>query len=210
MLKIINPKDQKNHKIAIESFLDLLKVYQNFELSLEQKKKATFLIAEDQRYGVYGGAVLFAEKTYQFQSFSKVETYEEKFSRLFEDFQPNATEYWRARTCFCLAVQSVPNRLEWQDLYLSFFHDLHESLMAFGDPKEIEFITITSFSLDAIHQPYHRKWPHCMPVKFSHAKDGLRHGILSLKGAKFMPDWRKQDFLDDSDENEVFSRKRVA
>ncbi|MBA3814528.1 MAG: hypothetical protein H0X26_08625 [Alphaproteobacteria bacterium] len=196
MLKIINPKGQKLHQFTVESFLDLLKVYQNFELSPEQKKKATFLIAENEAHGIYSGAVLYSENISDVTDCSKDETYEEKFCNLFSAFQGSELKCWRARIFFCLETSSTPEGQTGVELSQSFYRDLYEAFLVFGNSKDIEFIALTSFSFDTMNPPFYKKWPRCMPVKFSYTTDGLKHGILSLRGKKFMPDWRKLSSLD--------------
>jgi conjugal transfer ATP-binding protein TraC len=57
MLKIIKQKDQTLHHEKVEALLDLLSVYQRFELSAEKQAKSHFILAESDEKSVYGGAV---------------------------------------------------------------------------------------------------------------------------------------------------------
>ncbi len=62
MLTLIKQKKTKSDLAKISSFLDLLKEYQNLDVSPARAKKATFLIAENERHEVHGGALLYPQK----------------------------------------------------------------------------------------------------------------------------------------------------
>ncbi len=195
MLKIIPPKEQKFHQSTIESFLDLLRVYQNFDLSPTRRKNSTFLIAEDRKHGIYGGALLYPQKVYDFEEDFSLDDYEDTFHSAFLTFRPQITEFWTSRICFCLEANLSPGALERAELCKCFYHNLYEALLAFGEQKEIEFLAFSLCSFDTIEPPSYKDWPHVLPIRHSEDTEGLFHGILPLKGTKFFPKVPRQSKL---------------
>ena len=116
MLKIIGPKGHRFHQSSIEAFLDLLNVYQDFELSRRDEKRLLFLSAEDNGHGVYGGAVLYPQKVWGLpEEDVSHDRYEDTFCGAFATFRPLIQEFWIARICFCLEANFSPEALwkEW-------------------------------------------------------------------------------------------------
>lgn len=187
MLKFIKPKEQKSHKSSINAYLDLLTVYQNFNLSETRRKKSTFLIAEDKEHGVYGGALLYPHVVREANDGEVYDDYEHTFCCAFEDFRPHISEFWMARICFCLEANFSPSGLEGLNLCEKFYSELYKSLTSFGHSKEAEFLALSLCSFDTIDPPLHKKWPYLLPIWRSDDTSGLFHGILSLNKTKFMP-----------------------
>lgn len=201
MLKIISPKGHKYHQSSIEAFLDLLRVYQNYELSEEKRWNATFLIAEDQKQGVYGGALLYPQKIKEYRNEEPLETPEDTFHGAFVTFQPQVKEFWIARICYCLEA-NIASSLNDQDCCNRFYDDLYEELLQFGNGKGIEFIAFSLCAFEAISPPLHESWPYNTPIRSSDDRDGLFHGILSLKGTRFLPKVSRKSKLQRARENQ--------
>lgn len=195
MLKIIKSKDQKAHKAKLGALLDLLKVYQNFELSNTRRKKATFLIAEDTEHGVYGGAVLYPQKVYESTEDIALDPYEDTFCGAFATYHPQIEEFWIARICFCLETNISPDGLEGIELCDSFYQELHEAFIIFGNSKESEFLAFGLCSFDAIEPPFYKKGLY-LPIWRSDDKSSLTHGILSLNKTKFIPKTSRKSTLE--------------
>lgn len=187
MLKIITPKGQKFHQSTIESFLDLLRVYQNFELSHARRKSSTFLIAEDSRHGIYGGALLYPQITYDLDEDFPLDDYDDTFRGTFVTFQPQIQEFWTSRICYCREANLSPFSQAEAELCKRFYHDLYEALLDFGDPRGIEFLAFSLCSFDTIEPPYYKEWPELVTIRHSDDMSGLFHGILPLKGLRFFP-----------------------
>lgn len=62
MFNIIEPRTHHLHRDKIETILKRFKSQQGFELSMKAQSKATFIIAENEARGLYGGAVFFPQK----------------------------------------------------------------------------------------------------------------------------------------------------
>jgi len=193
MLKIISPKGQKTDQSAIEAFLDLLKVYQNFELSETRRKNATFIIAENKEYGVYGGAVLYLQKVMGADE-EIHDDYEHSFCCAFATYHPQIEDFWIAKICFCLEGNFSPDGLKGMELCENFYKQLLHALRVFGQANESDFIAFSLCSFDAIDPPYFKKWLY-LPIWRSDDRSGLFHGILSLNKTKFMPVKKRQDSL---------------
>jgi len=198
MFKIITPHGHNFHQLAIRSFLDLLKVYQNFKLNSCRKMKSTFIIAEENKRGIYGGAVLYPQKVNNPIEPASYDRYEDSFREAFATFQPDVHEFWTARICFCLEITPSSKNLEEINLCGNFYRNLYEAFLAFGLSKEIDFLAFSLYSFERLKPPLYKKWPHCMPVQFSHTSDGLYHGILSFSGKKFIPNKKMKPDLEDS------------
>ena len=92
MLKSIDSQFYEPRKVRTDSLLSLLKIYHRFYLSFEAHDRATFLVAEDDKRGVYGGAVLYPQKISSSLDISSEDTREERLEKLFSAFQPKM--YW--------------------------------------------------------------------------------------------------------------------
>lgn len=191
MLKIIRPQGQIFHLPTIEAFLDLLKVYQNFEISNRRRKKATFLIAKDEKHGVYGGAVLYSQKVYEAEEDIRQDPYEDTFCGAFATFRPQIQEFWIAKICFCLEANFSLDGLEGMEICEKFYTELCEAFKDFGKSKKIEFLAFSLCSFDTNEPPFHKKWLYS-PVWRSDDASGLAHGILSITKKKFMPVKKRQ------------------
>lgn len=186
MLKIIGPNGQKFHQSTIGAFLDLLKVYQNFELSLEIAEKATFLIAEDERYGVYGGAVLYPQKIPSHLDLEETDRNEETIIKLTSTFQVEGKEYWTARICLCLeSGASVAKILETQDLCHHFSNNLYQAFIQFGEEQGIDYLAYTFRVPETYNLKTFERWPYQLGVAVADPDHDFGHGILFLKGNAF-------------------------
>lgn len=187
MLKIISPKGQKFHHSSMDGFLSLLNVYQNFELSPDRRKNATFIIAEEAQHGVYGGALLYPQKIYDRSEDELLEGYEECFQGLFMTFHPYIQEFWMARVCFCLDANLSSGSFSELELCIKFYNEIYEAMLTFGKSKGIVFLPYSLCSFDTIEPPFYKNWPYNVPFRHSHDTSGLFHGILSLTGERFLP-----------------------
>ncbi|HUX79572.1 MAG TPA: hypothetical protein VMW10_07530 [Alphaproteobacteria bacterium] len=190
MLKVIEPQYHNKDKPTIDSFLGLLKIYQKFYLSPETQDKATFLIAEDDKRGIYGGAVVYSQNISSSLKLAANDTDEACLGKMFSAFQPKGQEYWTARIlCLGELDTSLPI-LETASLYENFYKDLYICFTNFGEKEEIEYLPFTLQSTEAcFHNTFgllpYKEWPYLIEVKLSDNSDGFFHGILSLKGNKF-------------------------
>lgn len=200
VLKIIESQAHKFHEQKISSLLGLLKIYQNFYLSPEAHDKATFVIAEDDKRGVYGGAVLYPRKISPSLKFMSEDTQDEKLKKIFSSFQPKVKEYWTARTCLCIGHDTSTSLLETVELCQRFYRNLYKAFCYFGEKENTEYLTFTLHTIDThvdnnLRILTYQTWPYLLEIKLSDNSDGFFHGILSLKGNAFKARRRPQKVL---------------
>ncbi|MBL8676135.1 MAG: hypothetical protein JNJ47_01735 [Alphaproteobacteria bacterium] len=197
MLKIIEPQTHELHSERINSLLGLLKIYQNFYIDPEAQDRATFVIAEDDKRGVYGGAVLYPHPVSSFFEFSSEETDESILDKMFsslhlkgvhlKDVQPKVKEYWTARICLCLGYDRTTPLRETAELYRCFYHKLYKAFCYFREKENLEYLSFTLRASDThvnnnLRLLTYQTWPSLLDVK--HSDNGFHtylHGILSFK-----------------------------
>mgnify|MGYP005609366607 CR=1 FL=1 len=108
MLQIINTKAQKKKKKKVDTLLNLFKIYQGFTLSEGEKAKASYIIAEDDQRGLYGGAILYPRQNASSYMDIKKDS-ESQLLKVISDFQERRKEIWNARICLCIGENSSPS-----------------------------------------------------------------------------------------------------
>ncbi len=194
MLKIIEPQTHELHSERINSLLGLLKIYQNFYIDPEAQDRATFVIAEDDKRGVYGGAVLYPHPISSFFELSSEETDENNLVKMFSSVhlkgvQPKVKEYWTARICLCLGYDRSTSLRETAELYRCFYHKLYKAFCYFGEKENLEYLSFTLRTSDThvnnnLRPLTYQSWPSLLEVQQS--DNGFHtylHGILSFKEA---------------------------
>lgn len=175
MLKIIEPKDHCFHTSRIESLLDLFRIYHNFELSSEEKGRTTFIIAEDERNGVYGGALLYKKK---------VGDLYDKIKNIVSTFHPNGRKVWVATLCLSLNQNVSFSTLDELDLCEAFYQSLLKRFIKFGRKKKAKFFILSLSPLAYVKEKVYGDWPYLLEIHHKEATDGLFHGILDLNSSK--------------------------
>ncbi|MGC8483797.1 MAG: hypothetical protein ACP5OE_09165 [Thermodesulfobium sp.] len=175
MLNVIEPQEQDFYKHTINSYLNLLKIYQNFELSSEDKSNATFIIAEDEGRGVYGGALLYQRQ---------VTSLHEKIAKIILSFQPERQEVWGGLLCFCVEDNESVFTLNTLDLYQSFYQNLYRAFVTFGEQKNLDFLAITLRYKDYRNIRTYGHWPYLLEVPPHDTPDSYFHGLLDVGNKK--------------------------
>lgn len=194
MYKIVEPQAHGLHSERINSLLGLLKIYQNFYIDPEAQDRATFIIAEDDKRSVYGGAILYPRHVSSFPESMSEETdeniLEKMFSRLhLKGVQPKAKEYWTARICLCLGYDRTTPLRETAELYRCFYHKLYKAFRYFGEKENLEYLSFTLRASDThvnnnLRLLTYQTWSSLLEVQQS--DNGFHtylHGILSFKEA---------------------------
>lgn len=171
MLKVIEPQEQDFYKHTINSFLNLLKSQQDFELSSKERSKATFIIAEDEQQGVYGGTLLYRQQTSKFH---------EKLARIILSLQPEMQSLWSARLCFYIKDEEEIFTLDRLSLYQTFYLDLYKAFAEFGAQKELDFLALTLHYRDYRNIQTYGYWPYLLEVRPHDTPDGYFHGLLDV------------------------------
>lgn len=174
MLNIIEPKDHSAYRSRIESFLDLLKVYQSFSLVEEEKENATFIIGSDNQRGVYGGAVLYQQKV--------CDLYKD-MGKIISSFQPERQSVWAGRIGLYIEDESTFNR-ETIELRENFYQDLLKHFIDFGDKQHVDFLTLNLCSSDFHRAKNYGCWSYTLEISSANSSDDLFHCILLLDPRK--------------------------
>ncbi len=169
MLNIIEPQDHSTYQSRIDSFSNLLKIYQNFSLSSKSQDKATFIIAEDEKRGVYGGAVFYPQKA-------------KELHKHISDLLciPENRTVWCVRLCFCIDQSENCSKLEVLDLLENFFLNLHQVLSELGKKKDTNCLVLTLNPQDLHNTITYGKWEYFLEIKPKESSDGQFHGLLRL------------------------------
>lgn len=197
MFKIIGRRSHGAQKVSIDSLLDLFKVSQNFSLDPKVRAKATFIVAENDQYGIYGGAILFPHQN-SYPNFTSKD--KELFVRIFSFLQPRRKKLWMARICLCVGQDPSSPSLELIDLCESFYDTLYQEIESFRNKKKAGFIAFTMRLADLYHTDALKKWAYLCEIKLKEISDGEFHGII-----KFPFKWCSRD----QKEYAVFDYARV-
>lgn len=200
MLKIIEPHVHEFYGEKIDTLLGLLKIYQNFYLFPDDRDKATFVVAEDDKRGIYGGAVLYPCMTFPSLEFMPEDTHDEILGKIFSSFHPKTQEYWTARICLCIGHDTSTPLFEAVKLCQHFYRTLYKAFCYFGEQKRIEYLTFTLRPTDThvgntLRMLTYQTWPYLIEVRASENSDRLFHGILSLKENPFKARRQSRKFL---------------
>jgi len=172
MLTLIEPKEHHLYQSKIDSLLSLLKIYQGFTPSAETRKNATFIIGEDKKYGVYGGAIIYAEE---------VKSLYHKLATPLLEFFPKKEQIWCGRLCLCIDQEDRVLRLETLDLCEDFYGDLYKILIKIGQKQKTSYFALTLPSEEYRNTITYGDWPYLLEISPSHSPDYRFHGLLALK-----------------------------
>ena len=175
MLRIIEPKDHCFHRSRIEALLDLFQIYHNFELTLEEKISSTFIIAEDERNGVYGGAILYKKK---------VGALYDKIRNIVSVFHPTGRKVWVGHLCLSLDQSEPFSAFNELELCRNFYQNLLKRFIKFGRKKKTKFFILSLHPMASFKEKTYGQWPYLLEVSQKEATDGLFHGVLGLNPAK--------------------------
>ena len=173
MLNLIEAKEHALHEEDIEAFLSLVKIYQNKSLSPEDKRKSTFIIAKDNTYGVYGGAVVHKRN---------VQDLHQKIKDVYSSLSPNTKYVWAAFSCFCFIQDTLFLKTEDIDQCRQFYRELLEEYKKFGLRENFRTICLTLNQVEYNRSQKYGLWPYIVEVPFNESSEKLFHGLLTLKG----------------------------
>ena len=178
MLRIIEPPSHVFYQSKIDTLLDLFNVYQNLKLPLEQQTKTTFMVAENDKCGVYGGAFLCKKKAYAF---------DDNIAKIISSLHSNKRKVWAANLCLCIEEDETLSSFDKLDLYQDFYQSLFKKFVAFGKKENANFLVLSLHPTDYFKTITYGYWPFLFEVQPKDSLDGLFHGILALKSKKQAP-----------------------
>ncbi len=196
MFKTIEPKHHCFYKPLIEHFIKSCPSL-GFEFSNPLQNRTTFILKEDQKRGVYGGAMLFKRKLSDFPK---------ELVKPLSNFISLKEPIWEAVVSISFEDDSpLYTSREVEQFCQTFYRSLYETLVKFGKKERTGFLYV---SLDS--GEYHcveglTLWPYVFELKPQDSSDGLFHGILPLIGSQYesyKQAWQALDF--------AFQERRLA
>lgn len=175
MFNIIEPKERQLHQSKIDSLLSLLKIYQDFTPSSEKIENALFIIAENEKFGVYGGAVIYLQN---------VRTLYHKLAAPLLEFLPKKDKTWCVRLCFCADQDDRVLILETLELCEHFYVNLYKILGKLGQKKRTPYFALTLPSKEYRNTVTYGHWSYLLGVSPCDSSDYHFHGLLALKPKK--------------------------
>ncbi len=177
MFMIIDPQNHCFYKPKIDHFIELMKRYYQRDLSLSDQNSSTFIIAEDETRGVYGGALL-AQK--------KVRLLSEKLRKKIDCLISQDQWVW---TCTVFLHIQNDDPLSTTDNFepfcWDFYRTLYKQLTEFGEKVNTGFLCMTLDSGEYLCTEEMGLWPYVIEIKPQESSDRLFHGILSLTGIQY-------------------------
>lgn len=148
---IIKPKDHHFHRPEIEALLDLFTVYQNLELSSEEKSRTTFMIADDRKRGVYGGALLYQRPIVELN---------DKIRKMLSALCINKRKVWTGALCFRIEEEEPFSALDKLELYQNFYQNLFKQFIRFRKQEKTNFLILSLCPKDFIRTKVYGQWPY--------------------------------------------------
>lgn len=205
MLNIIEPKNHRAYQARIDSFLSLLKIYQNFSLPQEDLKKANFIIASDVEGEIRGGALLCKKK---------VGALDQRIAHLISVLHSKARKVWTVSLFLEErepATSSCVDKLELSESFSQRFipespasqrvtspslesqsldpkglesQTFLKKLIKFGEKEKAAFFVLSLRPTPFLKIQTYSHWPYLWQVQPQDSADGLFHGIVDLKSRK--------------------------
>ncbi|MBP9692994.1 MAG: hypothetical protein KBD90_06700 [Alphaproteobacteria bacterium] len=188
------PKSHEHHKSEIKTLLQLLKSYQRFELPEEERPKASFLIADNRKNGIYGGALLYPQSITStdflstFTSSTKQDNLLYSIENIFSLFGTEVENIWAARVCLRVSDKTFPLTSELFEYHESFYEELFKYFCTFGKREGVEHLALTLQARDHNNTKTYG-WPYVFEITSKESIDRLFHGFLALQT---LPDLRYQ------------------
>lgn len=171
MLNIIEPLDQKEHQVQIGSFLNLLTIYQKYSPLPQDWNDGTFIIASDNEFGVYGGALLLKKYACDLS---------QNLRQQIHAYMPDINTIWTARIGFYREHEVHFSNIKALNSYLGFYQDLLKAFNDLGIKKKIDFLYLSINTNEHIKLTKYGLW-NCPRSIFPHESlDNHFHSILVL------------------------------
>ena len=172
MLRVIEPQHHSSLECQIDSLLDLLKIYQGFELSLKERARSIFIIAHDTIRGVYGGAVFYPQKVKDLTDKIKQE--------ILLILEKNHT-VWCSSLCLCLPMDEKTLDMDTLALRDLFYIDLYRIFCELGKKKRTNCLPLALSNKDYQYSIRQGHWFYFMakPVR-NGSKSSIVSSILYL------------------------------
>lgn len=173
MFKFVEPKFHCFNRFLIKPILQKIKEHNILNDVFQDYKEATFILAEDDINGIYGGAFLLKKK---------LSFLHKKFGKTMSSLASRKGEVWICTICIEMKDKSLFSNFE--TYFKAFYKELYEKLFEFGIRKDIGYLCLVLDPGEHIYTEVIGIWPYVSEVQSQASFDGLFQGVLSLNMEK--------------------------
>lgn len=177
MFKLVEPKSHCFNRFLIKPILQKIKEHKVLNNVFRDYKEATFLLAEDEINGIYGGAFLL-KKTLSFLH--------KKLEKTMFPLASHKGEVWICTICIQMEDKSLFSNFE--AYFKAFYRELYEKLFEFGIREDTSYLCMVLDPREHICTEVIGFWPYVFEVQSQEPFDGLFQGVLSLNIGKGIAD----------------------
>lgn len=184
---VIEPDSVCFNNDLVNPFTKLVK--EDFKLRefFEDSAAKSFILTQDKKREIYGGALLYKKKLNFLPS---------KISKELKSFSFPEGNIWACTLCFHLKNNNFPSEFEvyFKDLY----KNLYEELSQFGAKEKTSILYMILQPAEYLCSEVLGLWPYRLEIRPMESSDRLFHGVLPLIAP------RSQTFIRPYDRNSSF------
>lgn len=191
MLKftVVEWKHQTFKNDLIHFMAKKMKLLQGNNFSLRDQQNIIFIITEEVKKGIMGGACVLKNELVNIQ---------EDVRELITTLAHNNGYVWE---CSRVYIETPSKHIplgtpESQHFYQAFYRGLYEGLVKFGKKKRVGFVVMKLTAEDYASTKEYGLWPYVVELRPENSPDGLFHGILPLIGSQYETYQKAWDALD--------------
>lgn len=172
------------HKSQINLLLRFLKKYQKFTFPFEERATAGFVIGDYKERGVFGGAILYPQKTCAPRVLSFPLVSEGEIEKSLLALQPGIENFWTARFCLFVHEKTLDLSGDFAKFHEDFYKRLLKYLIVFAKAEGLEFLPLTLQARDYTNTKTYG-WTYALEIEPRKSSDRLFHGLLAIHGKKY-------------------------
>lgn len=177
MFTVIHPKYHCFYASPISHFMECIKSRAYSRLSKRDCNRTTFILLEDEKNGVCGGALLLKKGLREFPH--------EIANTLSEFISPKEC-IWQCMAFLSFKKDSPLCATNEGDHFCQiFYRNLYHALVEFGKKEGTGFICISLDPQEFLCTDGLTFWPYIFELKPQNSSDGHFHGILPLMGSQY-------------------------
>lgn len=177
MFTVIHPKYHCFCTSPINHFMELIKSHTGLQFSKHDQNRATFILCEDKKNGVQGGAILLK---------NRLSNFPQELANTLSDFVSSKEYIWKCMVFLVFEKDSPLCETNEQDHFCQiFYRKLYNTLAEFGKREEAGFLCVSLDSQEFLCTEGLTLWPYLFELKPQQSSDGCFHGILSLTGSQY-------------------------
>ena len=177
MFTVIHPKYHCFCISSINHFMELIKSRTSLGLSKHDQNRATFILCDDHKNGVSGGAILLKNRLNDFP---------QELTNTLSDFVSSKDSIWKCRVFLTFEKESPLCATNEQDHFCQiFYRNLYNNLAEFGKREGTGFLCVSLDSGEYLCTEGLTFWPYIFELKPQNSSDGCFYGVLALTGSQY-------------------------